>query len=83
VLKAALIYLLDERAGCYFIATALPGISAAILFISRGCAIMTGTIFNGTSTYRLRLPKGAPARDFWSVIVYGIDIKGSRWSEPH
>ena len=35
-----------------------------------------GNLFNGTSSYRLRVPKDAPARDFWSVIVYSMKTKG-------
>ncbi len=31
---------------------------------------------NGTDTYRLRVPKDTPAKDFWSVIVYSMKTKG-------
>lgn len=30
----------------------------------------TGEALDGGATYRLRLPAGVPAKDFWSVVVY-------------
>jgi hypothetical protein len=34
-----------------------------------------GHFLNGSLNYRLRLPAGIPARDFWSVTVYDADTR--------
>jgi hypothetical protein len=68
--------LIDERAGYYFFATALPKNLGGDTFYLTGLRDQNGSLFNGTSTYRLRVPKDAPARDFWSVIVYSMKTKG-------
>jgi hypothetical protein len=34
-----------------------------------------GNYLNGSLNYRLRLPAGIPARDFWSVTVYDADTR--------
>ena len=68
--------LIDERAGYYFFATALPRNLGGDTFYLTGLRDHDGNLFNGTSTYRLRVPKDTPARDFWSVIVYSMKTKG-------
>jgi hypothetical protein len=68
--------LIDERAGYYFFATALPKNLGGDTFYLTGLRDHDGNLFNGTSSYRLRVPKDAPARDFWSVIVYSMKTKG-------
>jgi hypothetical protein len=68
--------LIDERAGYYFFATALPKNLGGDTFYLTGLRDNHGALFNGTSTYRLRVPKDAPARDFWSAIVYSMKTKG-------
>ena len=35
-----------------------------------------GVLLDGSSLYRLRVPKEVPARDFWSAIVYSMKTKG-------
>jgi len=32
-------------------------------------------MYDGTSTYKLNVPKDTPAKDFWSVIVYSMETK--------
>jgi hypothetical protein len=68
--------LIDERAGYYFFATALPRNLGGDTFYLTGLRDNRGNLFNGGSTYRLRVPKDTPARDFWSVIVYSMKTKG-------
>ncbi len=68
--------MIDERAGYYFFATALPKNLGGDTFYLTGLRDNHGTLFNGTSTYRLRVSKDTPARDFWSVIVYSMKTKG-------
>jgi hypothetical protein len=68
--------LIDERSGYYFFATALPKNLGGDTFYLTGLRDSRGDLFNGTSTYRLRVPKDTPARDFWSVIVYSMKTKG-------
>jgi hypothetical protein len=68
--------MIDERAGYYFFATSLPKNLGGDTFYLTGLRDHDGNLFNGTSTYRLRVPKDAPARDFWSVIVYSMKTKG-------
>ena len=68
--------MIDERAGYYFFATALPKNLGGDTFYLTGLRDNHGALFDGTSTYRLRVPKDTPARDFWSVIVYSMKTKG-------
>jgi hypothetical protein len=68
--------LIDERAGYYFVATALPRKLGSDSFYLPGLRDHDGNLFTGASTYRLRVPKDTPARDFWSVIVYSMKTKG-------
>jgi hypothetical protein len=35
-----------------------------------------GALLNGTSLYRLRVPKDVPASQFWSAIVYSLKTAG-------
>ncbi len=68
--------MIDERAGYYFFATALPKNLGGDTFYLTGLRDHDGNLFDGASTYRLRVPKDTPARDFWSVIVYSMKTKG-------
>jgi hypothetical protein len=34
-----------------------------------------GQLFDGSSTYSLRVPANVPAKEFWSAIVYSADTK--------
>ena len=68
--------LIDERAGYYFYATALPKTLGGGSFYLTGWRDQNDKLFDGTSTYRLRVPKDTPAKDFWSIIVYSMKTKG-------
>jgi hypothetical protein len=68
--------LIDERAGYYFYATALPKTLGGGSFYLTGWRDQNEKLFDGTSTYRLRVPKDTPAKDFWSIIVYSMKTKG-------
>ena len=69
--------LVDERAGgSYFWITYLPKQLGGGTFYLTGIRDAQGRLFDGTSTYRLRVPVDTPAKDFWSVIVYSMETKG-------
>ena len=68
--------LVDERAGGYSywsrFAPKKPGRSPCCLYVLRDSA---GQLLKGNGLYRLRVPGQVPARDFWSVTVYGKESK--------
>jgi hypothetical protein len=69
--------LMDERAGgVYFWAIFLPKYLGKGSFYLMGLRDKSGTLFNGSALYRLRVPKEVPAREFWSVIVYSRKTAG-------
>ncbi len=69
--------LIDERAGgSYFWITYLPKNLGGGTFYLTGLRDRDGNLLDGASTYKLRVPKDTPARDFWSVIVYSMKTKG-------
>jgi len=69
--------LMDERAGgAYFWITYLPKSLGGGTFYLTGLRDRDGNLFDGKSTYRLRVPKDTPAKDFWSAIVYSMKSKG-------
>lgn len=69
--------LLDKRAGgVYFWATFLPKHLGKGSFYLMGLRDNAGELFDGSSLYRLRVPKDVPAAQFWSAIVYSMKTKG-------
>lgn len=69
--------LVDERAGgSYFWITYLPKNLGGGTFYLTGLRDSAGDLYDGESTYRLRVPKDTPAKDFWSAIVYSMETKG-------
>lgn len=66
---------LDARSMFFYLATVntpamawkLVGIGSQYAYAERDA---DGEYLDGSSTYRLRLPAGVPAKDFWSVVVY-------------
>jgi hypothetical protein len=73
--------LLDERASLFHWATFVPrqlGKASAYLL---GLRDAEGALLSGDGAYRLRVPVGIPARDFWSVIAYGMDTKAFIYNE--
>ena len=69
--------LLDERAGgVYFWATFIPKHLGKGSFYLMGLRDTSGALFDGSSLYRLRVPKDVPAEQFWSAIVYSMKTKG-------
>lgn len=69
--------LVDQRAGgSYFWITYLPKNLGGGTFYLTGLKDRDGNLFDGKSTYRLRVPKDTPAKDFWSAIVYSMKTKG-------
>jgi hypothetical protein len=66
---------LDARTNFFYMATVnTPAMAAKI--IGRGSqyalnyADASGTPFDGAKNYKLNIPANAPAKDFWSVVVY-------------
>jgi hypothetical protein len=69
--------LLDPRGGgVYFWATWLPKHLGKGSFYLMGLRDKTGALLDGSSLYRLQVPKNVPAREFWSAIVYSMETKG-------
>ena len=69
--------LVDERAGgSYFWITYLPKVLGGGTFYLTGLRDSAGDFYDGKSTYKLRVPKDTPAKDFWSAIVYSMETKG-------
>jgi hypothetical protein len=66
---------LDARTTFFYVATVNTPAMAAKL-VGRGSqyalnyADSSGTPFDGAKNYRLRIPANAPAKDFWSVVLY-------------
>jgi hypothetical protein len=70
--------LLDPRGGgCYFWATFIPRHLGKGSFYQMGLRDKTGALLDGSSLYRLRVPKEVPAREFWSAVVYSMETKAS------
>ena len=69
--------LIDERSGgVYFWATFIPKKLGGGSFYLMGLRDSAGGLFDGASSYRLRVPPDTPAADFWSVIAYSMETKG-------
>jgi hypothetical protein len=69
--------LIDQRAGgSYFWITYLPKKLGGGTFYLTGLKDNEGNFYDGKSTYKLRVPKDTPAKDFWSAIVYSMRTKG-------
>lgn len=71
---------LDERAAyCYeafstsmAMVSRTPGVGQAYL---GGYTDARGDALDGAKTYRLRVPAGVPAKNFWSVTVYDVSTR--------
>ena len=69
--------LIDQRAGgVFFWATWVPKRLGKGSFYLMGLRDKNGALLNGTSLYRLRVPKDVPASQFWSAIVYSLKTAG-------
>jgi hypothetical protein len=67
--------MIDERAGGYFGLAFFPKTLGKASFYLIGLRDQTGTLLDGKSTYRLRVPKDVPAAQFWSATVYDMKTK--------
>jgi hypothetical protein len=68
--------LIDLRAKSYFFLSYYPKSYTAASFYIVTLLDKDGNQLNSTDTYKLNVPKDTPARDFWSVIAYGMENKG-------
>jgi hypothetical protein len=68
--------LIDLRAKSYFYLTYYPVKLGPASFYVTALRDADGDQLNGTDTYKLNVPKDAPARDFWSAIAYSMISKG-------
>ena len=67
---------IDARAcGAFYWATFVPKKLGGGTFYLMGLHDSAGNLFDGNSTYRLRVPADVPAKEFWSAIVYDVDTK--------
>lgn len=53
-------------------AAARPGIGSAY---AAACRDSNGAYLDGSKTYKLTLPPNAPAKDFWSVVLYDVQTR--------
>jgi hypothetical protein len=53
-------------------AIAMPGIGSQYAAAVRDA---NGEYLNGSKTYRLTLPPGVPAKDFWSIVLYDTQTR--------
>lgn len=68
--------LVDDRAGGYsYWARFAPKGSQQASYSLRCLHDSSGQLLKGNHLYRLRVPRYVPARDFWSITVYGKDSK--------
>jgi hypothetical protein len=66
---------LDARTNFFYVATVnTPAMATKLVGLGSQYALSyadsSGTPFDGAKNYRLRLPANAPAKDFWSVVLY-------------
>jgi hypothetical protein len=79
----------DARSNFFYIATVnTPAMAAKI--VGRGSqyavnyADPTGAPFDGAKTYKLNVPANAPAKDFWSVVLYDPQTRSElQTSQPY
>jgi hypothetical protein len=67
--------LLDARTRMFYYATGItPAMAAVMVGAGSQYAVAmrdaTGAPFDGSRTYRLRLPPDPPVRNFWSIVLY-------------
>jgi hypothetical protein len=67
--------MIDDRAGGYFGLAFFPKTLGKASFYLIGLRDQTGAMFDGKSLYRLHVPSGVPAAQFWSVTVYDMKTK--------
>jgi hypothetical protein len=81
--------LLDARAQFHYLATVItPAMAAAHVGTGSAYAYTvkdaTGAWLDGARDYRLRLPAGIPARNFWSVDLYDTQTRSLlEVDDPH
>jgi hypothetical protein len=68
--------MIDLRAMSYFYLTYYPKELGPASFYIVALRDADGNQLNSKDTYRLKVPKDTPAKDFWSVIVYSMVTKG-------
>jgi hypothetical protein len=69
--------LLDDRAGGMFYgATFLPkSLEGGGTFYLCSLRDAKGDLFKGQNTYRMRVDRDVPAREFWAIVAYDLDTK--------
>jgi hypothetical protein len=79
----------DSRSNFFYIATVNTP-AMAMKLVGRGSqyavsyADTSGTPFDGAKTYRMNVPKNAPAKDFWSVVLYDPQTRSElQTSQPY
>jgi hypothetical protein len=66
----------DKRGLAFFLACAVPAkLGAASVYLLAGCD-SAGNALDGARSYRLHIPAGVPAKQFWSVAVYDSSTAG-------
>lgn len=63
----------DNRGMLFFLAFAAPKKLGAATFYVVGGHDAKGELFKGEKTYRLHVPAGVPAKQYWAVTAYDLD----------
>jgi len=63
----------DNRALVYYLAFAAPKKLGAATFYLVGGTDAKGEALHGGETYRLHVPAGVPARQYWAITVYDLE----------
>ncbi|HEV7734316.1 MAG TPA: DUF1254 domain-containing protein [Candidatus Binatia bacterium] len=63
----------DERGLIFFLAFAVPKKLGAATFYLVGGSDAAGQPLQGRRSYRLHVPAGVPAKQYWAVTVYDLD----------
>jgi hypothetical protein len=72
---------LDQRGTAFFWAEFYPQHLGGSTFYLLELNDSDGNQLNGAQTYKLHVAPGVPARDFWGVIVYGMQSKAFLFSQ--
>jgi hypothetical protein len=64
---------IDARAPIYFLAFGTPARLGEASFYLVACQDAGGQALEGANSYRLHIPPGVPAEQFWAVTVYDVE----------
>jgi hypothetical protein len=72
----------EERGATYYFACAPPKKLGAATFYLNGVYDSSGEKFDGSKSYKLRVPPNVPAKQFWATTIYDYDTCSFLWDSP-